>query len=291
LSQVSLLFQLTKPTICLLVMVTTLPGVFLASEQLPGFWTCCVAVLGAGLASAAAAVFNQVIEVDTDKLMERTKHRPLPTGKLSKNVALFFGVFLGCMGFVLLWNYTQPLAAWISLAGVFYYVVIYTILLKPRTVQNTLIGGAAGAVGPLIGWSSVSGDLSILSWLLFLLITLWTPPHFWSLAIKYTGDYAKANFPMYPVVFGEMKTRKVIFLYSLPLIPCLLGVYYFYNGSVLWVLISSFLTLRFVYDAYSVFVRPAVVNAMSFFYYSCVYAFAIFGLLAMDKLWSLIFRI
>ena len=213
------LYAMTKPTICLLVVVTVVPSVFMAAESTPNLVLLFFACFGAGLCSASAAVFNQLVEADVDEHMNRTKARALPSGQITKANAMLFGLALGFLGFSCLYFFTKPLAAWVALAGHIFYVLIYTVILKPRTVQNIVIGGAAGAVGPLIGWASVSNTLAWPSWALFLLIFLWTPPHFWALAIRYKEDYAKASIPMYPVVFGE-KNKQAYFFVHFNFIAC-----------------------------------------------------------------------
>lgn len=278
------LYQLTKPTITLLVVVTAVPGIFLAHADIPSAWHILITLTGAGLASASAAVFNQVVERKTDLQMQRTYNRSLPGGRISGFVASFYGVLLGVAGFALLWQYTTPLAAWVALGGHLFYVVIYTMILKKRTVQNIVIGGAAGAVGPLIGWASVTGTLTLEAWILFLIIFLWTPPHFWALALKYKNDYAKAKIPMYPVVHGDAQTRKVMFLYTLSLIPTVASLYFLNAAGVFYLLTSGILTLKFSYDALKLWQDGHNKRAMPLFHYSCVYTFAVFAVLTVDSI-------
>jgi protoheme IX farnesyltransferase len=234
--------------------------------------------------SASAAVFNQVIERETDQKMRRTSGRSLPSGRIPGIAAVGYGVLLGILGFASLWNKAHPLAAWISLAGHLFYVVIYTKVLKKRSVQNIVIGGAAGSVGPLIGWAAASGELTVAPWIMFLIIFLWTPPHFWALALKYKSDYAQAGIPMYPVVYGDARTRKVIFLYSVTLIPAILALYFQGACGELYLAIASILTGKFVADAYLLWRDGHNQRAMPLFHYSCVYTLGIFAAMAFDGL-------
>jgi protoheme IX farnesyltransferase len=180
---------MTKPTISMLVVVTALPSMLMGAQTIPTFDKLFSVLFGTWLASGSAAVFNHLIEQDSDNLMGRTSRRPLPAGRISPVTATLFAIALGLISTVLLFFGASPLAALLAIGANAFYVVVYTMLLKRRTDQNIVIGGAAGAVGPLIGWAAVSDQLGIVPWLLFLLIFLWTPPHFWSLALKYKEDY------------------------------------------------------------------------------------------------------
>ena len=217
-------YGLTKPTITLLVVITVFPSLLLASESgLPGLGVSLAALLGAGLCSASAAAMNQILERHVDQKMARTKVRSLACGRVSQRVAWTYALLLLLVGQTILWTWTTPLASLTALAGQLFYVFIYTLWLKPRTAQNIVIGGAAGAVGPLIGWAAITNTLPLAAWLQFLLIFFWTPPHFWALALKYKSDYAAARIPMYPVVYGDHSTRRAMLLYSLTLLPCVLA--------------------------------------------------------------------
>lgn len=283
-SKAKTLFQLTKPTITLLVVVTTIPGLLLATtapiSSALMLWT----LLGTTLASASASAFNHVVDHELDEIMARTQKRPLPTGRVSRLEAAIFAGILGILSFVMLYRFTTPLAAWVSLAANVFYVVGYTMYLKRRTVQNIVIGGAAGAVGPLIGWAAVRGDIGWPAWVLFLVIFLWTPPHFWSLAIKYKNDYAKANIPMWPVIKGDESTRWQIFAYTLTLIPAVFALYYFGAASWLYLVPALAFTLYFVYVAARLYFDHTNERAMKVFHYSCLYLFGVFGGVTIDRL-------
>lgn len=275
-------FNLTKPTITLLVAVTVIPSLLLAAGGLPNLVKAVVAIVGASLASASAAVFNQVVETDIDVQMYRTKRRSLASGRVSRESAAIFGIVLGVLGIGMLYVYASPMAALTALAGHLFYVLIYTMYLKKRTDQNIVIGGAAGAVGPLIGWAAITGSLAWPAWALFTVIFLWTPPHFWALALKYKDDYAQAGIPMYPVIHGEHKTRLVMFLYTLSLIPCVASLFFFNQAGIAYFVISMGLTLKFAFDAYRLYSSASNERAMPFFHYSCLYVFGIFGALTLD---------
>lgn len=275
-------FLLTKPTVTMLVVVTVVPSLLFASQSLPHPIVIICAIVGTMLASASAAVFNQLVEFKLDHHMRRTRGRSVPSGRVSKLSASLYGILLGLISFLLLYYGTTPLATWIALAGHLFYVFVYTLYLKPRTAQNIVIGGAAGAVGPLIGWAAVSGELSISAWILFLIITLWTPPHFWALALKYKDDYAKAGIPMYPVIYGDQRTRKIILIYTVLLLPAVLSLYFSGTGSWLFLAVSIVTTLKFIWDATKIYLDNNNRYVMAFFHFSCLYTFIIFAALTLD---------
>lgn len=278
---------LTKPRVMTLVVFTGLCGLLAAPGTIHpvlAFTTILCIALGAG----AAGALNQWIEADTDALMKRTANRPLPAGRMERQTALHFGVGLSCFSVLLLGLATNWMAAAILAVSILYYVVIYTIWLKPRTVQNIVIGGAAGAFPPVIGWAAVTGDVSALPVALFFLIFFWTPPHFWSLSLFVRSDYAKAGIPMLPVVAGELATRRQIWGYTgimaiavfAPVLLHLTGIVY---GTVSLVATGLF----FVY-AFRVFRSresdPAQMKAeRRLFGYSVLYLFIMFGAVVIDR--------
>ncbi len=279
------LIAMTKPTITLLVVVTTIPAIFLASETMPNLMQMMITLLGAAGASGSAAIFNQIVEKDIDTKMKRTRARSIPTQKISTSEATFFGVILGTVSLAALYFLINPLTAIIAASGHLFYVLIYTLYLKRRTPQNIVIGGISGAVGPLIGCASVTGSLSLVSWLLFLIIVLWTPPHFWALSLKYKKDYAQAGIPMYPVVYGDERTRRVIFLYTLSLLPCVLILGYLADLYLVTTFLCLALSLKFSKDAYTLYKSQNNIDAMPLFYFSCLYTFALYIFLACDRIY------
>ncbi|MCY4443985.1 MAG: heme o synthase [Proteobacteria bacterium] len=277
---------LTKPTISLLVVISALPGFLLPQSSLPDMWLLIVMVCGVYLCSASAAVFNQVLEWKIDSTMSRTARRSLPAGHMPRWQASLFAWLLGIGGLVVLWFYVSPLSALIGLIGHVYYVIFYTLILKKRTEMNIVIGGVAGAVGPLMGAAAAGSIWSFEAWLLFILIVLWTPPHFWSLSLKYQKDYARAGIPMYPVVYGESATRRMIFLYSLSLLPV---VALLWVSGLLWAsFFSCLLTLYFVYLGWKLYKDNNNKGAMRLFHFSCIYALLVFVLMATEKWWVLV---
>lgn len=277
-------FQMTKPTIGMLVVITVIPSLIMAGSSLPGLGVTTAALLGTFLATSSSGIFNHLVDADIDSSMGRTKSRPLPSGKANKKAASALALTLGLASFIILYIWATPLAAWVALAANAFYVLGYTMYLKKRTVQNIVIGGAAGAVGPLIGWSAITGNLSLASWILFMIIFLWTPPHFWALAIKYKDDYAKANIPMMPSVRGVLYTQKQIFTYTLTLIPMVIALYALGAAGWLFLIGSLSMTLYFTWLAFRMYWKQDIKLAMPVFFYSCFYLFGIFGALTIDRI-------
>lgn len=211
-------FALTKPRVIELLLITTVPTMILAKQGLPELWLVLTTLVGGALSAGSANAFNCYIDADIDKIMGRTKNRPLVTGELSKREALVFAFVIGALSVAWLWITTNFLAAMLSLSAILFYVLVYTLLLKRRTPQNIVWGGAAGAMPALIGWAAVTNDLSVSAWLLFLIIFLWTPPHYWPLSMRYKDDYAAAGVPMLPVVRSPQVVGVQIVLYSWALV-------------------------------------------------------------------------
>ena len=203
-----------------LLLVSTLPAMVLAAQGLPDFGLAIATIFAGTLAAGSANAFNMVIESDLDKLMARTAKRPIVTGLISKMNATIFATLIGILSLILFWFFTTPLATWLTLIAIVFYVVVYTMALKQRTSQNIVWGGAAGCMPVLIGWAAVTNSLSITPWAFFFVIFFWTPPHFWALAIKYKDDYAAAGTPMLPVVatkgrvLGEMWFHTILMIAS-----------------------------------------------------------------------------
>ena len=212
--------DLMKLRVVELLLVSTLPAMVLAAKGLPDFGLTAITILAGTLAAGSANAFNMVIESDLDKLMERTSKRPIVTGVISKAKAAIFATTIGLISLLLFWFFTTPLATWLALVAIAFYVLVYTMTLKQRTSQNIVWGGAAGCMPVLIGWAAVTNSLSITAWAFFFVIFFWTPPHFWALAIKYKDDYAAAGTPMLPVVatknrvLGEMWLHTILMMAS-----------------------------------------------------------------------------
>lgn len=217
---------LMKPRIVILLLVTGYVAMWVAAKGAPPVGLAVTTMVGLGLSCGGANAINMWWDRDIDAIMSRTRKRPLPAGRLTPGAALSFGSAAGIGSFLLLGLTVNWLTAWLSLAGLLFYVCIYTMWLKRSTVQNIVIGGAAGAVPPLVGWAAVAGELSWAAVVMFLVVFVWTPPHFWALALFRNDDYRRAGVPMLPVVKGELHTRWQILLYSLALIPTSAALYW-----------------------------------------------------------------
>lgn len=211
-------YELTKPRVVVLIVFTAIVGMFLAVPAWPGLPALVFGTLGIGLAASSAAVFNHVLDAHIDIHMLRTRGRPLPQGRVSERSALGFASVVGVISMIILWFLVNPLTAALTFTSLIGYAVIYTVFLKRATPQNIVIGGAAGAAPPILGWTAVTGEIHSNALLLFLIIFLWTPPHFWALAIARKEEYAKVGIPMLPVTHGEAYTRLNILLYTILLV-------------------------------------------------------------------------
>jgi protoheme IX farnesyltransferase len=281
------IFALTKPRVMSLVVFTGLCGL-LAAPALPPPVLGFTAILCIALAAGACGALNQWYEADIDAKMRRTAKRPLPAGRMERQSALHFGVGLAFFSVLLMGLATNWLAALLLTASILFYVMIYTVWLKPRTVQNIVIGGAAGAFPPLIGWVAVTGHFAALPVLLFAIIFLWTPPHFWALSLFVRSDYAAAGIPMLPVVAGERSTRRQIFLYSLPMAaaavaPWPMGLTGKVYGISAAVLSAVFLVLAARVLASRTTDPARMGEEKKLFAYSVFYLFALFAVLVADR--------
>ncbi|NJK58086.1 MAG: protoheme IX farnesyltransferase [Pleurocapsa sp. SU_5_0] len=266
-------YQLTKPRIIPLLLITTAASMWIASNGRVNPVLLLVTLLGGTLAAASAQVMNCIYDQDIDYTMTRTRKRPIPSGKVQPRHALIFAVVLGVLSFSLLTIFANLLAALLALSGIVFYMLIYTHWLKRHTIQNIVIGGAAGSIPPLVGWAAVTGDLSLTPWLLFAIIFLWTPPHFWALALMIKEDYAEVDIPMLPVVEGEEATVKQIWVYSLLVVPCsLLLIYPFGNLGIIYGAIAFYLGSKFLYKAWELKQDPTSNQlAKGMFKYSIFY--------------------
>jgi len=281
------ILALTKPRVMSLVVFTGLCGL-LAAPVMPPFVIGFTAILCIALGAGACGALNQWYEADLDAKMRRTAQRPLPAGRMDRQSALHFGVGLSVFSVLLMGLATNWLAALLLLASILFYVLVYTVWLKPRTAQNIVIGGAAGAFPPLIGWVAATGHVAALPLLLFAIIFLWTPPHFWALSLFVRSDYAAAGIPMLPVVAGFESTRHQIFLYSLPMAaaavaPWLLGMTGPVYGVCASVLCFVFLVLAARVAANRATEPSAMDAEKHLFAYSVFYLFALFAVLVADR--------
>jgi len=282
-------FVLTKPGVMALLLTTTLGAMLFAKAGLPParilFWT----LIGGALASGGAAAINHYLDRDIDRIMTRTRNRPVAGGRVTPVQALIFGVTLSVLSVYLMAVFVNTLAALLSLAGNLYYVVIYTMWLKRATPQNIVIGGVAGSIPPLVGWAAVTGNVGLPAIIMFIIVFAWTPPHFWALALfrSKTRDYAAAGVPMYPAVYGDAKTRQQIFIYTLLLvITSLLLVFPLQANGLLYFGIAAVLGGVFVHKAVLLLRRPAQqpLLARSLFMYSNYYLALLFLAMVVDRL-------
>jgi len=278
---------LTKPRVMSLVVFTGLCGL-LAAPAMPPFALGFTAILCIALGAGACGALNQWYEVELDAKMRRTAKRPLPDGRMDRQSALHFGVGLGAFSVILMGLATNWLAAGLLAVSILFYVLVYTVWLKPRTTQNIVIGGAAGAFPPLIGWVAATGRVEALPLLLFAIIFLWTPPHFWALSLFVRSDYAAAGIPMLPVVAGLDNTRRQVFLYSLPMAGAAVAPWPLGLTGPIYGVSAAILSFVFVVLAGRVLAnRTTEPSAMAaekhLFAYSVFYLFALFTALVADR--------
>lgn len=283
-SQVSDFFELTKPRIALLVLVTTFTGMWLAADGMPSLSLVFCTLLGTGLASSAAGTLNNYVDREVDVLMARTRHRALPAGRVLPQQALLQGLLLTALAFIWLWITVNPLTAALALITIGFYVVIYTIWLKRSSPWCTEIGGVAGALPPLIGWAAVTGSISWPALLLFLILMLWQPPHFWALALIRSEEYRRARLPMLPVVSGERVTKQRMLWYTVALLPATIGMYVFQRVGLAYLVVA--VELGVLYLALTIeFVRQPVTtkSARKLFGFSIIYLLLLFTMMFVDS--------
>lgn len=275
-------YRLTKPKVVALLVLTAWVGMALAAPGVPNLWLVIMASFGIGLLSASAAAFNHILDQKIDAQMARTYMRPLPKGKLTNTQAVVFAFALGLIGFFILVLQVNILTAYLTLASLVGYAVVYTLLLKRATSQNIVIGGMAGAMPPLLGWSAMTGSVDANALLLVMIVFVWTPPHFWALAIHRRDDYAKVNIPMLPVTHGIEFTKTLVLLYTILLLlisflPYLVGM-----SGLLYLIGSAYLNLRFIYYAWQLKFNSTPDTAMATFRFSIVHLLILFLVLLVD---------
>ncbi len=278
--------QLTKPRIILLLLITTAGGMWVAANGEVDPFLLLITLLSGAFAAGAANAVNCLYDRDIDYIMERTRHRPLPSGRVQPLHALIFAITLTVISFTLLTVFANLLAASLAMSGIVCYVLVYTHWLKRHSTQNIVIGGAAGAIPPLVGWAAVTGDLSWAAWTLFAIIFFWTPPHFWALAMMIRDDYASVNVPMLPVVEGNETTARQILYYTLALLPItLLLIYPLHVMGAVYGAIAMFLGGVFTFKAWKLLQAPSDLQmARSVFKYSILYLMLLCAGMALDSL-------
>ncbi len=282
------LFRLTKPRVVSLIVFTAVIGMFLATPGLPPVSILVCATAGIALVAGAAAAINCLVEQKLDGIMARTRSRPLPMGQLTSLQTLTFAAIIGSGGLWLLYSMVNPLTMWLTLATFVGYAVVYTVVLKPLTPQNIVIGGASGAMPPVLGWAAVTGQLAPDALLLFLIIFAWTPPHFWSLALYRKHEYARAGIPMLPVTHGDRFTRLHVLLYTLILIAVSLLPFTSQMSGYLYLGATLLLDAVFLGYAIKIYVDYSDALARRTFRYSIVYLSALFAALLIDHYWRFV---
>jgi protoheme IX farnesyltransferase len=275
-------FALTKPRVVSLIVFTAVIGMFLATPAMVPARILIAGTLGIALVAGAAAAVNCLVEHKIDAVMRRTRWRPLPRGEVSAAQTLLFAGALGGLGLWILFHFVNTLTMWLTVATFIGYAVVYTVLLKPATPQNIVIGGASGAMPPVLGWAAVTGEVTIEALLLFLIIFAWTPPHFWSLALYRTEEYAKAGVPMLPVTHGKMYTRLQVLLYTLILFAASLLPFVVRMSG--WLYLAAALALGGLFLAYALRIYCAYTDAVAqrTFRYSILYLALLFASLLVD---------
>ncbi len=277
--------EVTKPNVVLLLVFTAIVGMALASPGWDDLLRAGIASLGIGLASASAAAINHVIDRRADAQMTRTKSRPIPQGNLSPKDTLVFALTIGFISMLMLWFFVNPLTATLTFFSLIGYAVIYTSYLKRATPQNIVIGGAAGAMPPVLGWASITNQVTAEPLLLFLIVFIWTPPHFWALAIHREKDYAKVNIPMLPVTHGAAFTRIQILLYTILLIVVTVLPYLIHMSGLIYLIGAMLLNAGFLYHVIRLQNDTFTDEPMKTFVYSINYLMLLFAFLLVDHYW------
>jgi len=281
------LFDLMKPRVMSLVIFTCVVGLLIAPVKV-NFLDAAFSILAVALGSGAAGVLNMWYEADLDSLMSRTCLRPIPTKKITKNQALVFGILSSLVSVFALYFFSNLVAATILTITILFYVFVYTIWLKPKTSQNIVIGGASGALPPVIGWAIATGEIALEPIILFLIIFIWTPSHFWALSLYKTEDYRKANIPMLPITSGVKTTKLNILIYALLLFPISLAPFFLNYSGLAYLLMSTILSTYYVFICYRLFTaqnsRLEKKLASKLFWYSILYLFMIFTSILIDRI-------
>jgi protoheme IX farnesyltransferase len=281
-SRVGAYVALTKPRIIELLLITTLPTMIVAKRGMPGIWLMAATLLGGALAAGGANAINMFVDRDIDKLMHRTRNRPLVTGAVRPRNALIFAIVLEVVAFAELWGWVNLLSAGLAVSATLFYVFVYTLWLKRTSSQNIVIGGAAGAVPVLVGWAAVTDSLAWTPVVMFAIIFVWTPPHFWALAVKYKDDYQAASVPMLPAVATFKRTAREILFYSVLLLAVSLLLAVVAKLGPVYVVSALVLGVVFVALALRLWRRATPKAAMQLFSYSITYLTLLFVLMAVD---------
>ena len=277
--------KLSKLRVVELLLVTTVPGMIVSLYSMPPLTLVLSTLAGGTLLAVSANVMNQVFEIERDKLMQRTSDRPLVTGELTRATGIVFSVLTGIIGFIVLYLLTTPTAAYIGLIANQFYIFIYTLILKPRTNQNIVIGGAAGAAPVLIGWTATGSTLDIGAWLLFLLVFMWTPAHFWALSIENKTDYEQADFPMLPTQETYERSTIYIAIYSCATVLISIAAAPVLQLGIIYLLIAVFLGTNLMFKSYNLYKKR--IQPIKYFVFSNTYLAVIFLGIVADIMWTL----
>ena len=276
--------KLTKPRIIPLLLITAIGGMLLGAKEIPDLSIILTVLIAGSLASGGASSINQYLEHDIDTKMSRTSNRPIASGNIKPINALIFGIALNILSLLIFILYTNLISGILAISATLFYVVVYTIILKRSTHQNIVIGGAAGALPPIIGWTAVTGSIGIPALILFAIIFIWTPPHFWALSLILKDDYAAAKIPMLPVVHGIEKTKKEIFKYSILVFISTLILIFAENIGLIYIIPTFILGLLFIYLSWDLLKSEEIEKAKRLFFYSMVYLSIIFFAVMIDSL-------
>ncbi len=286
-SSMKAFFNLMKPRVMSLVIFTCAVGLLIAPVKI-NFVDAICSLMAVALGSGAAGALNMWYESDLDSLMTRTCLRPIPTGKLTRNQALTFGIFSSLISVAALYFFSNLIAAITLAVTILFYVLVYTVWLKRKTPQNIVIGGASGALPPVIGWAIATNTISLEPIILFLIIFIWTPSHFWALSLYKTDDYKKAKIPMLPITSGIQATKLNIFIYSLILFPAAVAPFFFNFSGLIYFVFSSALSAYYIFISYKLLKEKNSIDekklATKLFGYSILYLFAIFTAVLIDKI-------
>ncbi len=277
--------KLSKLRVVELLLVTTVPSMIVSLYSMPPLNLVAYTLIGGTLLAVSANVMNQVFEIDRDKLMTRTSDRPLVTGDLKKSSAIIYSIVMGVIGFMVLYFLTTPTAALIGLIANQFYIFVYTLILKPRTNQNIVIGGAAGAAPVLIGWTATGSTLDVGAWLLFLLVFMWTPAHFWALSIENESDYINADFPMLPTQETHERSSIYIAIYSCATVLISIAAAPVLQLGIVYLLISISLGTNLMYKSFSLYKKN--IQPIKYFVFSNTYLAVIFLGIVADIMWTL----
>ncbi len=278
------LVTLTKPRIISLLLVTTIAPMFITPAGMPTWSLLGWVTLGGYLMAGGANAINMWFDRDIDDRMARTRLRPIPSGRIPAAAGLLFGLTLGAAAFTIFWTFVNPLSAWLALSGLLFYVLVYTMWLKRSSPQNIVIGGAAGAFPPLVGWAAMTGSVDLGALYLFAIVFYWTPPHFWALALNKQHDYGAANIPMMPNVHGVVETKRQMLLYTLMLVPLTIMPVFVGVSGLVYGLAATLLGARFVQLCLKIWRESGVTPTTWVLYkYSLVYLAVLFVAMAVDR--------